>query len=198
MMKLPALLATAALLGIASTPVLAQKDGQTAVATAPGKAVAVRTRSLTATVTEIDVAKRQVTLKGPKGDAVPMTVGPEVRNLDKIKAGDQVVVRYQEALSLTLKKDGKDLPSASETVGAARAQPGQAPGGGAVQQIEVTADVVAVDAKNQVVTLKGPQRTVDLLVRDPAQFKLIKVGDQIQAVYAQALVLTVEPAPARK
>jgi Cu/Ag efflux protein CusF len=194
-MKLPALLAAAALLGIAAPPVLAQKDGQTTVATAPGKAMAVRTRSLTATVTEIDLAKRQVSLKGPKGDPVPMTVGPEVRNLDKVKVGDQVVVRYQEALSLALKKDGKELPSASETVGAARAQPGQAPGGGAVQQVEVTADVVAVDAKSQVVTLKGPQRTVELVVRDPAQFKLIKVGDQIQAVYAQALVLTVEAAP---
>ena len=112
--------------------------------------------------------------------------------------GLRSTVRGRNGSGARLSHQTKAMPSASETVGAARAQPGQAPGGGAVQQIEVTADVVAVDAKSQVVTLKGPQRTVELVVRDPAQFKLIKVGDQIQAVYAQALVLTVEPAPAVK
>jgi Cu/Ag efflux protein CusF len=44
------------------------------------------------------------------------------------------------------------------------------------------------------VTLKGPNQTVDLKVRDPAQLKLIKVGDQIQAVYTEAVAVGVEPA----
>jgi Cu/Ag efflux protein CusF len=48
------------------------------------------------------------------------------------------------------------------------------------------------------VTLKGPKQTVDLYVADPAQLKLIKVGDQIEAVYQQALAVAVEPAPAQK
>ena len=44
-----------------------------------------------------------------------------------------------------------------------------------------------------------PDRTVDLKVRDPGQFRLIKVGDQVQAVYTQALAVSVEPAePAAK
>jgi Cu/Ag efflux protein CusF len=198
-MKLPSLLATAALLGIIAAPALAQKDGgQTAVSSAPGQVSAARTRTITATVAELDVAKRHVTLKTAKGDMIPMTLGPDVRNLDKVKVGDSLVVQYAEALSLTLKKGGKALPSATETVGAGRAPVGAAPGGGAVQQIEITADVVAVDAKQQVITLKGPQRTVDLKVNDPAQFKLIKVGDQIEAVYTQALAMKVDPAPAAK
>ncbi len=199
-MNFPSLIATAALLGIMATSATAQsKDGgQTAVSSEPGKVSAARTRTVTATVAELDVAKRHVTLKTAKGDMIPMTLGPDVRNLDKVKVGDSLVVQYAEALSLTLKKGGKVLPSANETVGAARAPVGAAPAGGAVQQIEVTADVVAVDAKQQVITLKGPQRTVDLKVNDPAQFKLIKVGDQIEAVYTQALAMKVEPAPAAK
>ena len=55
-------------------------------------------------------------------------------------------------------------------------------------------DVVAVDPATQTVTLKGPQQTVDLKVRDPAQFKLISVGDQVEANYTEALAITVEPA----
>ena len=44
------------------------------------------------------------------------------------------------------------------------------------------------------VTLRGPKQVVDLKVQDPEQFKLIKVGDQIQAVYTEAVALVVEPA----
>jgi len=47
-----------------------------------------------------------------------------------------------------------------------------------------------------VVTLKGPQRTVELKVRDPEQFKLIKKGDQVQATYTEAVAIAVTPAAA--
>jgi hypothetical protein len=66
------------------------------------------------------------------------------------------------------------------------------------QQLEVTADVTAVNKKKQTITLKGPERTIDLEVRDPEQLKLIKVGDQVQAVYTEALALGLEPAAATR
>ena len=75
-----------------------------------------------------------------------------------------------------------------------RAAAGAKPGGVVAEQIKVTADVIAVDTKTHMVTLKGPNQTVDLYVDDPAQLKLIKVGDQIEAVYTQALAVSVEPA----
>ena len=60
------------------------------------------------------------------------------------------------------------------------------------RQVEVTADVIALDAKTQTVTLRGPKQVVDLKVPDAGQFKLIKVGDQIQATYTEAVALSVE------
>ena len=96
----------------------------------PGKATLRHERQIVATVEEVDAAKGHVTLKGPKGNVVPLTVGPEVRNLAQVKVGDQVRVRYAEALSLTLKKDGKELRSAkgaSETVRAPSVRPRAAP-----------------------------------------------------------------------
>jgi hypothetical protein len=45
-----------------------------------------------------------------------------------------------------------------------------------------------------VVTLRGPDESVDLKVRDPEQFKLIKVGDQVKGVYTEAMAVSVEPA----
>jgi len=53
-------------------------------------------------------------------------------------------------------------------------------------------DVVNVDPQTQTVTLRGPERTVDLKVRDPKQFALIAKGDQVEATYAQALAVKVE------
>ena len=194
-MKFPTLLAGAALLGVLAAPALAQAtDGQVVKQSSPGKASAARTRTLTATVTAVDAAKGHVTLKGPKGNEVPLKVGPEVRNLAQVKVGDKVVVKYLESLSLTLMKDGKAVRAANETSVAARTPAGALPGGAVAEQVEVTADVIGVDQKNQILTLKGPQQTVEMRVPDAAQLKLIKVGDQIQAVYTQALALSVEPA----
>jgi len=51
-----------------------------------------------------------------------------------------------------------------------------------------------VNKKQQTVTLRGPKRTVDLKVRDPEQFKLIKVGDQVEATYTEAVAISIEPA----
>jgi Cu/Ag efflux protein CusF len=62
------------------------------------------------------------------------------------------------------------------------------------QQVQITADVTAVNRKKHIVTLRGPQQTVDLVVRDPEQLKLIKVGDQVEAVYTEALALGLNPA----
>ena len=196
------ILAASALLGALALPAVAQKSGgDTSAATmqtSPGKATLRQERQIVATVEAVDAAKRQVTLKGPKGNVVPLTVGPDVRNLEQVKVGDQVRVRYAEALSLTLKKDGKELPSAKSASEMMRAPVGATPGGAVGEQVTVIANVIAVDAKTHQVTLKGPNRTVDLYVEDPEQLKLIKVGDQVEAVYTQAVAVTVEPVAAKK
>ncbi|HET7525097.1 MAG TPA: hypothetical protein VFK10_04070 [Burkholderiaceae bacterium] len=196
MTKQPLFILTAVVAALSASSWAQQPGAGAAVvaASAPGKATIAQAVKLTATVEAIDVAKREITLKGPRGNVVAMSVDPEVRNLDKVKVGDQVVVRYLESLSLTLKKDGKELRGATESTDGARAPAGARPGAVAARQVEVTADVIAVDPKTQTVTLKGPQRTVDLKVPDPGQFKLVKVGDQVQAVYTEALALGVEPA----
>jgi Cu/Ag efflux protein CusF len=202
-MKQQQILVGAALLGALCLPALAQQkpDAGAAVMTAkePGKATIATTVKATGTVEAVDKATRQVSIKGPKGNVNTVTAGPDVRNFDQIKVGDQVIVQYLEAVSLTLKKDGKELRSRTDTTDSARAAAGDKPAGIVARQVEVIADVIAVDAKTQVVTLRGPKQVVELKVRDPEQFKLIKVGDQIQAVFTEAVAMSVEPAaPAKK
>ena len=179
-----------------AVPAQAAGDDTTTVtaASSPGKGTIVRTRKVVATVEEVDAAKGHVTLKGPQGKVVSMAVGPDVRNLAQVKVGDKVVVQYAEALSLELKKDGKALRTAKSASDAVRTPMGAMPGGAVAQQVTVTADVVSVNAKTHMVRLHGPEQTVDLYVEDPKQLALIKVGDQVEAVYTEALALSVEPA----
>jgi hypothetical protein len=197
-MKQKLVILFAALIAASVLPAVAQQkpDAGAAVVTSkePGKVTVAEVVKVTATVEAIDKAKRQVTLKGPKGNSMVLPVSAEVKNFDQVKVGDQLVVGYVQALSMTLKKGGKELVAKTEAADSARAASGTKPGGAAVQQMTVIADVTAIDAKTQTVTLKGPKQVVDLKVRDPEQFKLVKVGDQIEAVYTEALAVSVEPA----
>jgi Cu/Ag efflux protein CusF len=123
-----------------------------------------------------------------------ITAGPDVKNFDKLKVGDQVDIEYIEALTLELKKGGGMAVARTEQAGMAGAKPGQAPAGAAGRQITVVADVVAVDTAKQTVTLRGPKRTVELPVRDPEVLKRVAKGDQVEATYTQALAMVVAPA----
>jgi Cu/Ag efflux protein CusF len=53
-------------------------------------------------VETIDYQTRKVTLKGPMGNTVTLTASPELKDLDKVKPGDQVVFKYVEAISINV------------------------------------------------------------------------------------------------
>jgi hypothetical protein len=185
---------------LAASPLLLAQTttSSSAVTKAPGKAQVVQTVKTTATVVGIVPETRTVSLKRADGKVVEIQASDEVRNFDRIKVGDTVTVDYTEALSLELKKGGKGTPDRKESESAGRAAVGAQPRGTAGRQITVLADVVAVDNDNRLVTLRGPEgNMVDLKVPDPEQLKLIKKGDQVRAVYTEALAVAVEPAPAR-
>ena len=188
-------LVAAAVMAIATTSAVGQTGGVAAVKSEPGKVTVAEAVQVTASVEAIDKAKRLITLKGPEGEVFVVQAGPEVKNFDQIKVGDVVAARYVEALTLQLKKGGGQMRQRVEREDAVAAKPGERPGAAAGRQVTVIADVIAVDAKKQSVRLRGPQRIVDLKVRDPEQFKLIKVGDQVEATFTEAVALAVEPAP---
>jgi hypothetical protein len=179
--------------------VQAQSAGAGAVvAKEPGKVAMADAVRVSASVQAIDKDKRLVTLKGPKGNTFVVHAGPEVKNFDQIKVGDEVVVRYVEALTLELKKASGGIRERVEREGAVAAQPGERPGAAVGRQVTVVADVIGKDAKRQTLRLRGVERTIDLKVPDPKQFKLVKVGDQIEATFTEAVALSVEPAAPSK
>ena len=176
-----------------AAPALAQ-TGTAVVGKGPGVAGAAQTVKVTATITKIDAATREVTLKGPKGREVTVEAGPEVKNFAQMKVGDKVNVEYVEALTLELKKGSTAPVARTEQAGGGTAKPGERPAAMAGRKITVVAEVMAVDPKTQVVTLRGPKQTIDVKVSDPEQFKRVAKGDRVEVTYAEALAIAVEPA----
>jgi Cu/Ag efflux protein CusF len=194
-------LAVAALLlpGIALAQQQPSATAGAVVAREPGKAVAAAAEvEVTANITAVDKATRTVTLKGPSGNTMNYVAGPEVKNFDQIKAGDQVVLRLGEAISFELAKTTSPVRERIEREGMGRAKPGDRPAGSFVREVQVVADVVAVDAKKQTVTLRGPQRTVTLKVQDPAKLAAVKVGDQVDVSYVETASIVVFAGGAKK
>lgn len=72
----------------------------------PGIAV-VKTRSIVATVLEIDAKNRLLTAQGPKGGIVTIKVPAEMKAFDSLKKGDKISAVYSEAVAISVKSPAK-------------------------------------------------------------------------------------------
>lgn len=155
--------------------------------------------TITAKIEAVDQANRLVTLKGPMGKVVTLKVGPEVKNLPQVKAGDELVVKYAEAVSVKLEKNVEGRSATTTTTGPVSAPAGSLPKGGMAQQTTIVANVQSVDAKKQEVLLEGPGgRFVEVKVKDPAVFASIKPNDKVSVTYTEAIVMEVVAPAAKK
>lgn len=160
-------------------------------ASAPGKGGVVGAVKVTATVVALDAATRTATLKGELGKIVDVVVPPEAKNFAQIRIGDLVTVNYMRALTLELRGKGS-IRSSSLQAATAPAPAGAVAGGSVSRQVVLLANVDAVNAKENVITLRGPKGNIIDVTVDPSQLKLVKLGDQVEAVYNEAVAITVE------
>ena len=158
------------------------------------------TVSLSATVEAVDQATRMVSLRGEDGRTATVKVTDEVRNLDQVKPGDKVVVKYYEALAARLTKKGESetLGKVDSAIGAKRADPGQRPGAAAGATVTTTVVIDSVDQSFDTVTFTGPngmRRTVAVETPEGKQFiDRLRRGDEVEVTYTEALAVSVEPA----
>jgi hypothetical protein len=173
----------------------AQMAPSAAVSVEKGKGTATKTERMTlqGEVTAIDQATRTVTIRGGGGNEVTLVAGDKVKNFSQLKTGDIVTLTVARSLALELKKNGKALLERKEATLKSSAKPGEMPAGGEATTVTVTADVVAVDHKKGSVTLKGPQRTVEIFAEDKEMLKDVAVGDQVEATYTEAMVISARP-----
>ena len=149
-----------------------------------------------ATVETVDQQARTVLLRGPTGGLLTVHAGPEVRNLPQVKPGDQVVVRYAEAVAARIVRPGDPAPESTTTM--ARAAPGERPAGMVVEHIRRRVTIEGVDPANGTVSFIGPDRVPrTVAVRQPAMqdfLRTLKAGDEVEVTFTEAVAISVEPA----
>lgn len=157
--------------------------------------VEVRRLTLTAEVTAIDPAKREVTLKGPEGNEVTLTVSEAVKRLDEVQVGDSVRADYMVSVAAELRKP---TPEEAEHPlvfldAAGRATTNLPPVGVVARRFKVVTTIEELNLTNQTVTVKGPLgRTLTAAVRNPRLLKQAQVGENIVIVYSEALAISLQ------
>ena len=158
-------------------------------------------QQMTATVEAVSLATREVTLKGSAGQVRTIKIGPEARNLDKVRVGDRVTVSYYESLTAQMRMHDQPNVGFMNAAGAVRAAPGAKPGGAMAQSTSGTVTINSVDTKNNTVTFHRPDGAVNTLpVMSPEGRQFIaklKAGDVVDVMYTEAVAVDVAPAAAK-
>lgn len=183
--------ALAAVVLLAATPPLsAQQQAPKAQQQAP-KVNAGEVVTMSAKVVSVDQASREVVLEGSNGARRTIRLGPDVRNLSQLKPGDLVKATYTQAVAVELKKGGGKGRSSDVAEEAVRSKEGDKPGGKLQRRVTLVGTVEQVDHANRLVSVMGPGgNVVEVVVAKPAMER-VKVGDQVELVYTEALAIDV-------
>ena len=153
----------------------------------------------TATVEAVDPASRLVTLKGPKGALVTVEAGDEVKNLDKVKTGDLVNIKYYRSMVVNVVPAGEAQSGTGPTVTTHRvtAEPGTAPAGAVAWQQHKTVKITSIDPYKKSIAFRDDQgRIREIWVDKPElehYLKDLKEGETVEVTYTRALAVSLEP-----
>jgi Cu/Ag efflux protein CusF len=157
---------------------------------AQGKTIASEVRVETGIVQAVDASTRHVTLKKADGTVVTTVARPEVKRLDEVKVGDKITARYYETI-VRLKAPGE-----AEVASAARNTTGSGqdtPGGTTAKQMTLTVTITAIDPATPSITFTGPEGwKYTSKVQDTEALAKVKVGDKVDIVWTEALLVSLE------
>jgi hypothetical protein len=142
-------------------------------------------------VEAIDHKERVITLKQTSGEFVTIDVPGDVQRFDAIKVGDKVTATYYDNVTVRLKAPGE--AATNKLTGAVTPTEGAKPGGTVGAQRTMTATVEAIDPKVPSISFKGPNGwKYSRRIADKNVLKQVKVGDQVDFTWTEAVQITVE------
>jgi len=192
----PALLLTLAL----GVPVLAEET-RTSTSSVYDAYATAETVTATATVKAINLKTRHATLVLPDGTKQTFAVDPQVKNLEQVKRGDQVVVQYKNALEVELRTPDatQPLPLPTEAVAVDHtAAEGGKPEGTVARTLTLTGTVESYDPGSRVAVIHIPDgETLTVNVQHPERWTQVKAGDIVTGRFSEALAVAVQAPPPR-
>jgi hypothetical protein len=154
------------------------------VKTIPGE-----TQTEKATVEATERGSREVTLKGEDGTYEVLNVPRDVKRFDTLKVGDTIRVTYYTNIVLVPHVPGTPP---LDTASSARTKATESVGTAAAQRT-ITATITEIDRKVPSVTFKGPDDwTYSSRVQDKKLLATVKVGDQFDITWTEAMLVSIE------
>ena len=154
-------------------------------------------QQFTAQVESVDLKQRTIVLKTPGSERAEFAVGPEVRNLEQVKPGERVILRYYIGLAAEIKPSGTTAQGARDKVVAENAPSGARPSGTIGHSVSATVIIDSVDTSFNTVTFKradGITRTVAVDGSQGQEFiRKLKKGDAVEITYTESVAVSVEP-----
>ena len=177
------------LIGLVTVAILIQSA---AVQADPEEIVLGEAVMITAEVVAIDYVDRALALLGPEGNVVVVEVGYEARNFYEIEVGDELKVKYFEAVAVYIDMHG-NKPDASAGLVTARSAAGEKPAAIAVETVDISARVHSIDRSKRSVTLKlHDGRVLTTKVDKSVEiYDRLKKGDLVHVRHTEAIAISV-------
>jgi Cu/Ag efflux protein CusF len=160
-------------------------------AMAQSKTFTTQVRDETGVIEAIEAQTRTITLKKADGTYVNVVAGEDIKRFPELKVGDKVSAKYYENLVIRLKQPGEpDVDTGAKgTTGSGQALPG----GTKAKQRTITATITNINTTAPSITFTGPNGwKYESRVQDPAALAKVKVGDKVDIVWTDALLVSVD------
>ena len=191
-------------LGLAiALPALAAEEatsvyrGKTEMEAAPEALSGAKLVETTLTVEDVDKASRLITLKGPAGRMVTVHADARVKNLDQLKKGDQVNVKYYQGAAVNVVTPGQETSKPAATTERASAEKGATPAGAVARQTTKTVEILSIDKYKKAISFRdadGGWREVSMGKPELEHYLTdLKEGDKVQVTFTEAVAIAVEP-----
>lgn len=145
------------------------------------------------TVTDIAKETRDVTLKGPDGELVTVTAGPEVKRFGEIAVGDIITFDYYTYLKAEFRTPTSEEKAEPFVVleGEDRAPEGEAPAGAVGQMVKAVVTIEILNRPQMLATVLGPNGNyLTIPMKDAAFMEQLRIGQVVIMTYAEAVAVS--------
>ena len=141
----------------------------------------------------IDHKKRTVTLKAAKGGTLTLKADKAVQNFEQLKKGEPVLVEFVESAAISI-RNAHARQTAAEVRLVSVAPKGAHRGVLLAETFQLTGNVESIDYKGRMLTLKEPNRSIQIIPVDKSikQLKSIKKGEDVVLRVTEPIAIKIE------
>ena len=161
-------------------------------AMAQSKTIRSEMKTETGIIEAVEAQSRTITIKKPDGTFATIIAGPDISRFSEVKVGQKVNVRYYENVIVMVKRPGE--PDTDTKAKATTGSEQALPGGTKATQRTITATITAIDPNMPSITFTGPNGwKYSSKVQDTEALAKVKVGDKVDIVWTEAMMVSLEP-----